>query len=146
MKTMTRERWEYWKEQVDMAIDSGYTFDGEHMQELLSCITPIEDQKPSSDDALLRALGYVPGDPKSRQPHIHCPGCGPFVASDGDGCCVTCGATTRLIEIYEARPEQKDKPSEICCRTGVQNCHFCDDVNCGDNLTVRDVNPGKETK
>ena len=30
------------------------------------------------------------------------------------------------------------KPSEICKTYQIQNCHDCDDLNCGDNMNKRD--------
>ena len=26
-------------------------------------------------------------------------------------------------------------PSEICKKYNIQNCHFCDDIDCGDNTS-----------
>lgn len=133
MKTMTRKRWEQIKGDAEpqshwlrMLID-----------ELLSCIEPVEgergDEIITMERKLLRLLGYPVYDTKMKKPHIYCPECGPFVESDQDGCCVTCGATTRLIEVYS------ESASEMCKKTHVQNCHECDDKACGDNLGRKDA-------
>jgi hypothetical protein len=34
----------------------------------------------------------------------------------------------------KAEPKIILNANEICCKTGVQNCHACLDFNCGDNL------------
>jgi len=92
-KTMTKDRW--WE--LRAKTNCGMQCQPHEMREALDCITPVEDQKPNPDDALLLALGNVPGGARNAEDHYFCPDCGPFAGVDEDGCCHHCGATVRDV-------------------------------------------------
>ena len=48
------------------------------------------------------------------------------------------GAEIERLKAELARCDAKpEKVSETCRRTGVQACHICDDLGCGDNMSAR---------
>lgn len=63
------------------------------------------------------------------EPVFFCPECG-VVKADEDWCCAGCGRDCLTLDSSDV----SELPSEHCARTGVQNCHACDNHECGDNL------------
>jgi len=79
--------------------------------------------------------------------------------TERDEACAECEQLTRAVSLYaseikdagaeierlraelDRRDAKPEKVSETCRRTGVQACHICDDLGCGDNMSAKEFKP-----